>query len=460
VLPSEARLAPNGTRATAVTTGALIVAGLAIGLALGTKLTIAGAAFAMAVGVPFIVPAGMRRRALLLFLGGVAITAGFWFARNIVHSGNPLPWLNEIGPIDLPGPDRGLEGRDPYSVAHYIFVNPDTDLWRSFFFEPIKNLFGPGWPLFLGLAAVGALLALIRPRSAAVRLCGAVTVAAAIAYLFTPLTAAGPEGEPVAFSINLRYLIPALALALALLPLEPRLTPPRLRLPLLAGGLATLVITSQYSDSADIWDEPFSSIPAAALIGVLLVGAPVALALLARRSAALAAGGAAVLVLALAAVGWERQDDYLQSRYENGGFRFQIDDAIEWANPTEELRIAVAGTSGAYNQYGFYGEGLDNHVQYVGRDASGGDFRAIDKCGPWRRALNEGSYDYVVTTPSLDLNDPATATAAPEGGWLRDEQGAERVTGSGRVAVFRLTGELDPRGCGRVALARRSQSER
>ena len=57
------------------------------------------------------------------------------------------------------------------------------------------------------------------------RLAGAVTIVAAIAYLFTPLTAAGPEGHPLAFGINLRYLTPALALGLALLPLEPRIVP-------------------------------------------------------------------------------------------------------------------------------------------------------------------------------------------------------------------------------------------
>ena len=52
-----------------------------------------------------------------------------------------------------------------------------------------------------------------------------VTIVAAIAYVFTPLTAAGPEGHPLAFGINLRYLIPGFALGLALLPLEPRITP-------------------------------------------------------------------------------------------------------------------------------------------------------------------------------------------------------------------------------------------
>ncbi len=267
--------------------GALLVAGLAMGLALGTKLTIAGGVAAMAVGVPLIMPPGTRRKATLIFLGGVAATAAFWFIRNLIHSGNPLPWLGELGPIDLPGPDRGLEGRDNFTVSHYLF-DPDTSLWSQYFFRPITNLLGPAWPLFLGLSAAGTVLAIVRPRTQTVRMLGAVTVVSAIAYLFTPLTAAGPEGQPLAFGINLRYLVPALALGLALLTLEPKLTPERFRVPLLIGGVLAMGLTSKYSDSAYIWSEPFASIPFAALIGLFMIGVPVGIALLARRAKALA----------------------------------------------------------------------------------------------------------------------------------------------------------------------------
>jgi hypothetical protein len=430
-------------------TGVLLTAGLAIGVALGTKLTIAGATLALAIGLPLIVPPGARRKALLLFLGGVTATAGIWFIRNLIHSGNPLPWIQDIGPIDLPGPGRGLEGRDDYTVGHYIFVNPDTDVWSDFY-KSITNLFGPVWFLILGGAALGAVLAVWRPRSRAVRLCGAVTIAAAIAYVFTPLTAAGPEGDPMAFGINLRYLAPGFALGLALLPLEPKLAPERWRLPLLIGGVLALVLVTTSSDSAYIWTESFSSIPFAALIGIVLVGAPVGIALLAGRSRALAAGAGVLLALAIAAVGWERQDDYFDHRYDRTeDFRFQLDDAVRWAKGTTELRIAVAGTSGAYNQYGLYGDELTNYVQYVGDEGTNGDFRRIEKCEDFRTAVNDGDYDYLVTTPDLDLNDPATARTSPERGWVDGDPSVEREILSGRTAVFRLDGELDPAGCGK-----------
>jgi hypothetical protein len=378
-------------------------------------------------------------------------TAGFWFLRNLIHAGNPLPWVRHIGPIDLPGPNRGLEGRDDFTVAHYIFSNPSTGLWRAYFLNPIENLLGPLWFLILGGAGAGAVLAVWRPRSRAVRLAGAVTVAAAIAYVFTPLTAAGPDGHPLAFGINLRYLTPGLALGLALVPLEPRLTPGRLRLPLIVGGLIALYFTSRNSDANVAWEGAFASIPWAALIGIVFVGAPVGLALLARRRALLAGLAGAVLALGIAAVGWERHDDYFAHRYSRAeDFRFQLDDAVRWAKPTSGLRIAVAGTSGAYNQYALYGDDVSNYVQYVGRHLPEADFRAIERCTEFRQAVNAGGYDYLVTTPALDLNNPSTAEISPERGWVINDPAVQEIVHSGRVSVFRINGELSPDGCGKA----------
>ncbi len=440
---------PSGPPPAVQPLGALLVAGLAMGIALGTKLTISGATAVFAIGVLFVVPPGVRRKALGVFIAGVVATAGFWFLRDLIHSGNPLPWIRHLGPIDLPGPNRGLEGRDDFTVAHYIFSNPSTGLWRAYFLNPIENLLGPLWFLILGGAAAGAVIAVWRPRSPAVRLAGVVTIAAGIAYLFTPLTAAGPEGHPLAFGINLRYLTPGLALGLALLPLEPRLSPARWRLPLIAGGLVALFLTSHYSDANVAWEGDFASIPWAALIGIVLVGAPVGLAVLGRRSALAAGLAGAALAIAIAAVGWERHDDYFAHRYDRAeDFRFQLDDAVRWAKPTDGLRIAVAGTSGAYNQYGFYGDDLSNYVQYVGRHLPEADFRRIEQCGAFREALNAGDYDYLITTPELDLNDPSTASVSPERGWVSGDRAVHEVVHSGRVSVFRIDGDLDPAACG------------
>jgi hypothetical protein len=428
--------------------GPLLVAGLAMGLALGTKLTVSGVTAVMAVGVVFLVPKQLRWKAFWIFVGGVAAVAGFWFLRNLIHSGNPLPWLRQIGPIDLPGPNRGLLGRHDFNVAHYLFSNPDTHIWRTYFLTPIENLLGPLWFLILGGAAGGAILAVWRPRSPAVRLAGVIAIAAAIAYIFTPLTAAGPEGTPRAFGINLRYLVPGISLGLALLPLEPRLTPPRLRVPLLLGGLIALFFTSFYSDSHVAWTGDFASPFWAVVIGIVLIGAPIGLALLGRRSVALAGLAGVVLALAVAAVGWERHDDYFANRYDRArDFDFHLDAAVRWAKPTSGLRIGVVGTSGAYNQYGLYGDDLENYVQYIGRHLPEADFRSIEDCIGFRQAVNDGDYDYVVTTPTLDLNDPDHVTPSPEAGWIEGDPAATQVLRSDQVVVFRINGDLSPAGC-------------
>ena len=451
---------PSDAPPAAAPLGALLISGLAMGLALGSKLTIAGVTAAMAVGVIFIVPPGIRRKAFGVFLAGVLATAGFWFLRNLIHAGSPLPWIRHIGPIDLPGPNRGLEGRDDFTVAHYIFSNPSTGLWRAYFLNPIENLLGPLWFLILGGASAGAILAIWRPRSLAVRLAGVLTIVAAIAYLFTPLTAAGPEGHPLAFGINLRYLIPGFALGLALLPLEPRIAPERWRLPLLGGGLVTLFLTSHYSDANVAWTGDFASIPWAIVIGLVLIGVPVGLALLAQRGALLAGIAGAVLALAIATVGWSQQDSYFDHRYDRADdFPFQLDDAVHWAKPTSGLRIGVAGTSGAYNQYGFYGDDLDNYVQYVGRHLPEADFQSIESCPAFRRAVNDGNFDFLVTTPELNLNDPSRASSSAERGWVINDPAVQEVVHSGRVSVFRIEGQLDPAGCGMEANRRGSSPE-
>ncbi|HET9120017.1 MAG TPA: hypothetical protein VFN72_05755 [Solirubrobacterales bacterium] len=442
------RPAPSAGAPAAAALGPILVAGLAVGIALGSKLTIWGVTVAFAIGVPFLVPKELRWKAFWVFAGGVAAVSAFWFFRNLIHAGNPLPWIRHIGPIDLPGPNRGLEGRTDFTVAHYIFSNPSTSLWRDYFLHPIENLLGPLWFLIIGGTAAGAILSIWRPRSAAVRLAGVITIVAAIAYIFTPLTAAGPEGHPLAFGINLRYLVPGFALGLALLPLELRITPERFRLPLLIGGLIALFFTSHYSDANVAWDGAFASIPWAVVIGIVLIGAPVGLALLAKRDAWVAGAAGAVLVLAIAAVGWAKQDDYFAHRYDRSeDFRFQLDKAVQWAKPTSGLRIAVAGTSGAYNQYGFYGDKVDNYVQYVGRHLPEADFRAIETCAAFRQAVNDGDYDYLITTPELDLNNPADASPSPERGWVKNDPALQEVLHASRVSVFRVNGRLSPAGC-------------
>ncbi len=421
---------------------ALALSGLAAGLALGTKLTVAAAVLALTVGVIWLAK-GQRGRTALIWLASVAATGGYWFVRNMFHAGgNPAPWLSDSFPF-LPGPERGLEGRDPFSVSHYFF---DGDVIGTYFLPGLHGVLGPLWPLLLALAAGGMACALLRGRTPTIRMLGAVAAVAAIAYLFTPLTASGPEGQPDGFAINLRYLAAALALGVALLPLDHAFAARDRAIAAFAVLAIAIASVALYSDAKIAWQDDDAFVPAALAIGLAVIAAPVAIALIARTRAALAAGAAAALAVLVLAVGWWQQDDYIDSRYE-GEFRFHLESAFRLANEVSGQRIGVGGTSGAFQQYGLYGGDVSNEVQYVGRPGADGDFTEITSCPEWRSAVNDGNYNLLVTTPRLDLNDAARATPSPEGSWAAGDPAATRIARDGQVEVFRIEGDLDPDAC-------------
>src|ERR687891_528636 len=106
--PSEIGLAASGgvpaatPSASPLGSGALIVAGLAAGLALGAKLNLLAPFGLLTLGV-IAVTAGYRVRATVIWVASSLVTGGFWFARNLIESGNPLPWIKAR---PLPGPDQ------------------------------------------------------------------------------------------------------------------------------------------------------------------------------------------------------------------------------------------------------------------------------------------------------------------------------------------------------------------
>ena len=196
----------------------LAAAGLAVGLAVGTKSTAVAMAAALTVAIVFLAPRGRRWAEFGWWFLPALAGGGYWYLRNLIAAGNPLPQLESLGPISLPHPERLQEGRPDFSVVHYA---TDTGVWREYFVPGLHHAFGLLWPLVIAGAVAGALLALLWGRSRLLRWLGAVALFGMVAYLFTPLSAAGAEGAPVGFSINIRYAIPALLAGLALFPLAP-----------------------------------------------------------------------------------------------------------------------------------------------------------------------------------------------------------------------------------------------
>ena len=74
------------------------------------------------------------------------LAGGFWYLRNLVVAGNPLPAVESLGPISLPHPERLQVGRPDFSIAHYA---TDTGVWRHYFVP------GPARRLRRALAAGG-----------------------------------------------------------------------------------------------------------------------------------------------------------------------------------------------------------------------------------------------------------------------------------------------------------------
>jgi hypothetical protein len=202
-------------------------------------------------------------------------------------------------------------------------------------------------------------------------------------------------------------------------------------------------------------------IPGTIVLALAVVAVPLLLALLSRRGLApipLAGIGAAVLI-ALAVLGRFAQDHYLDKRYSSAAPDYPKSEqpavelgqglgaAYDWARGTEHLKIALSGTMGALFQYGLWGWNSSNDVRYIGEHGSRGSFNEIPQCPEWIGALNDGNFDYVVTTPTYHQDDPAADTAPVQRDWISRAGNVQRVGGSNLVDIWKVTGPLDPLAC-------------
>jgi hypothetical protein len=416
--------------------GALAVSGLAVGLAAGTKLSFLPLAGALLVGCVVLAAPGRRWRATAAFGGPLLAGGGYWYLRNLVQSGNPLPWVDSLGPLSLPAPDQELGGREQHSVADYL---TDGAIWGDWFLPGLHDGLGLAWPLILGLALLPAVVVVGRRVDGLLRVLAASALVGLTAWILEPASAAGPDGTPTAFASNLRHLAPALALGFALLPA-------------LLGGrrwgrapalLAVLLAALAFADASG---APWRS---AYLGGAVAVGAAVGLGLVAAwwrpltapPRVVLALGATALLAVSVGA-GYRVQRDYLRDRYAHPDFTAPgLNAAFEWARDVSGARIGTIAT----RQYPLFGTDLSNEVRYVGQPRSHGGFVEITQCRDWRQALNRADYDYVVA--SLDRVEPGGRAFAPQARWTAQPGVAEVVLRRPPTVVYRVHGDLVPRAC-------------
>lgn len=438
----------NHRRSAGMERWAIAAAGLAAGLAAGTRVTGLSMAAALTVAVVVLAPRGRRVAAFGWWFLAALAGGAFWYLRNLVVAGNPLPEVESLGPISLPHPERLQEGRPDFSIAHYL---TDTGVWRHYFAPGLHEAFGSLWPLVVFGAAVAALLAICRGRDRIVRWVGAVALFGLVAYLFTPLSAAGAEGEPVGFGINIRYVIPALLAGIVLVPLDRWLDGKKAQW----GVLGTLVLVFLVTNRPDEALHDQARVFALAFV-LLVVGVPALLLYLRSRDFAMTPllAGSAALLLAFVAIGYPLQRHYLDGRFANTGSKdeqipgMNLNKAYRWARGIDHSRIGLVGTTAGFAGYGFYGTDLTNHVAYLGQEGPHGAFNAIPTCTAFRAAVDAADLDYLVTAPFLNFLHPGSPIPSPEARWLRGEKAVQPILREGQVTVWKVQGRLDPNACG------------
>lgn len=390
--------------------GLYLVAGLAAGLAAGTKLNFLLPAAVLAIGLGVIAPRVVRWRALTASSLAALAGGGYWYLRNLIHTGNPLPWIHHLGPIDLPAPQQALGGREAHSVLSYL---TDGSVWSHWFLPGLHQALWLLWPLLLFGALAGLLLPLLqplrrrdenrlhRPEIGPSAVAGLVGLACAVAWVVAPTSASGPDGTPRGFESGLRYLAPALILGLALLP-----TAPHVR------GWLSFGIHKGPNVNHTRWGSRWG------------VGIVVALGL-----------------LVAVAVGYPIQRHYLESRYKAPTFTTPgLNAAFAWSRNISHARIATTST----RQYPLYGTDLSNQVQYLGLPRPHGGFESPQTCRQYLQLLKEGHYDYVIAT--RDRLEKGKPPYPPSAGWT-ESAGAHAILKKPPTVVFKLPARLDPSAC-------------
>jgi hypothetical protein len=439
------------------------VAALAAGLALGTKFTLIAPVGALTVGVWVLARRGRRLTEEGIWLLLVALPGGFWYLRNLIAVGNPLPSLNlKLGPLALPGPAIGTPTP---TVAHFLL---NGSAWHHYFLPGLRLSFGPAWWALLALAAAGLILGAVAGPGRMPRMLAWVGLATAAAFLISPqyLTILG---APVNFVYNVRYADPAVVLGLVLLPIIPVFRRDWRSSLILAGYVGILAVTQLDGTIwpidlfADRFADPMGG--ADSLVGLMLGVAVLGFGLVLFRirharphwwpnPLAIVAVSVALLVS-----GFALQQAYLRNRYTSAS----TPSYVTWAQQVSNARIAVAGDY-TQIQYEMFGRDLTNYVQYVGQSEAHGGYAPITSCRTWRRAINAGHYGYVLASTGLVSRpnqvfgtpfsytvwtgtDPASTLIRRDILTIPGVPGYPGTTKYVGFSLFRIQGQLDPAGC-------------
>jgi hypothetical protein len=412
-----------------------VTAALAAGIAVGTKLTLLGPVVALTLALPVFAILGGRRvwRPLIGWGAGLALTGSYWFVRNWVRVGNPVPAFDvHVGPISFDRVPMKLIDHFGYSIADYL---TDGDVWTRAFLPGLGNAAGRIWPFVIVLPVVILMAGALMKRDLVLRVLALVALFGVIGYIGTPATAFGTRGQPVLFAQNVRYALPSVCLGLLIgVALLRRWTLP-VAVVLSLATLATLHIPPWPPGAkTHVWK------------GAIVLGCAAAVAAAVwwawrterTRRVVMITGACVVL-----AGGFVVRDAYLRDRYSDAG---AFPKRGSWGRETvafaQRFRDARIGFAGFFLQYGYYGHDLSNTVDYIGELSADGRFTDIRSCAQWRQAVNDGRYDYVIVMPPFDRE------AIPlQAAWTRSDSGAAELFNKRKSSVFRIEEPLDPDRC-------------
>jgi hypothetical protein len=428
----------------------IAVAALAAGLAAGTKFTLLApvGVLTLVVGLQAVLYHARTKERVREFgawCGLVFAAGGFFYVRNALQVGNPLPFLS-FGPLHLPT----LHASAPtFTVAQYLFR---SSIVHGYYLPGLRGSLGPTWWALIVLTIASSLLLFATDRSPLERSLGILPLASLVAFVVTPQFL-GVADHPFYFIDNVRYATPALAAGLCVLPTLPFLLGSSARASMSLLVLFGVLVATQWDAAIWAWSIPsnlqrvterigFVDIVGGVVVGVIVAAIGTALAVARLRLPVVALG---VIGITAVVAAYPVQQAYLRRRYVSTPPMPHI---YRWAQSENHQRIALVGTT---LQYPLYGARDSNLVQYLGVKGPNDSFAPIETCPEWRRALNAGRYGWVVIAPP---GFPAVGfpPTPPQQRWTNTDPHARLVLtdtrpGHGTVVLFRLTGPLDPSGC-------------
>jgi hypothetical protein len=399
----------------------LVVAGVALGIAAGTK-------WYGVTSVPVVVAIWIAARALAvrraggrggrevtrdgILVGGLAaLGMVVWLARNLALSGNPAFPLNvEVFGITIfSAPPDVIRDEVGFSIADYA---TQPDVLGKIAIKIVEGLGGA--PILCAIALVVAVV-LARPSGRSpeprVLVLAAGAAALALVYTVTPATALGLRDTPSLAHANTRYAIPALMLALPVL----AWVAGRVR-PFAAHALQAVLTLAVLFGAYDGYQARGPDIIAAAIALAALGGAAYLLWRLRDRRVVLVAAAIAAALVGLAAA--DRMQDAINTdRYGHfdPGLR-----ALLRAAPGDTrvgLEFATYWSLGDLSPvWPAFGTRIDNEVEFVGEFVDGFLTPYGDEAS-FRNALNDGEYDVLVIGRSdiARQNTPAQGWAIAAG---------------------------------------------